>query len=108
MNDNDRNNVLPDENNNIIPDVTYFDHHFRSFFTIDGDSIPFNNIDELCEQIELYEKESKIRLHITKANARNVYRKYKCVTHCQCQFTVTFGKRDDNKIVLKRHQLYHN
>ena len=105
------NAFIDDENIDVIPEVLYLDEWFRSYF-IDvngGDSIPFNNLEELSTQIKLYETDSRTRPRITKSNPSIGYRKYVCVCCSTCQFRATFSKRRiDQQLILKSNYLYHN
>ena len=69
----------------------HFDNVFCSLFinSNGGESILFDNMEELRDNIKQYSIESKIRLFVNKSTRKYCW--YKCKSHRNCVFRAKFG-----------------
>ena len=88
----------------------YLDETFYQLFIIDeyGDSIAFQNLDEVIEKVILYETITSNRLFVWKTSFGYQYRQYGCSCSRVCAFYATFAKRQsDGLVVIKSYNIKH-
>ena len=88
----------------------YLDETFRQLFNTDdnGESVVFQNLDDVVEKVLLYENITSNRLFIRKTAYNHQYRQYGCSCSRVCAFFANFGKRgSDGLVTIKTYNITH-